>query len=476
MSSAKRHTKIEGGSSQRYAKSEVSPIKRRVRMAVALLAWIIIWQLIALAVHNELVFASPWQTLSAFFAMAQTWPFWRSALTTVFTISSGFLIACVLGIICGVIASHEERFRIFIQPFSEACKSIPVACIIVVLMLWFGSGGVVIAVVFLISFPAYYEAMLKAQTSQNSMSKNVLARMGVPKKNIWLAFIWPRSLHFIESTSRSAVGTAWKAGISAQVIGLLGGTLGDEVYNAKLLLETGRLFALTIVIVFLAWVCEQLFLLLLHYSQEACIKLSLKRTPPSPQKPEALAVQDVSFAYEGKPLIRDFSLTIEPAHSVLLQGATGSGKTTLLSIILGSLMPSTGTVSAPRYISYSPQVLSLPHTLSVEQIMRLVVPETSFTTACKLIKKHIGSEGLARSCVRLSGGQARMVQLILALFAPTQAMLLDEPFQGMDESMKKAAHALLLKYAHKRPVLITAHEAVVAREVGASVVALPCLT
>lgn len=57
-----------------------------------------------------------------------------------------------------------------------------------------------------------------------------------------------------------ALGLCWKAGVAAEVIGIPDGSIGENLYNAKVYLNTPDLFAWTVVIVLISLVFEKLFL------------------------------------------------------------------------------------------------------------------------------------------------------------------------------------------------------------------------
>ena len=58
--------------------------------------------------------------------------------------------------------------------------------------------------------------------------------------------------------------------------------------------------------------------------------------------PPAVALDDVSFAYESIPVLEHASVTIRQGESISIVGPNGGGKTTLLRLILGLLQPDEG--------------------------------------------------------------------------------------------------------------------------------------
>ena len=63
----------------------------------------------------------------------------------------------------------------------------------------------------------------------------------------------------------AALGMSWKAGVAAEVIGVVSGSLGERLYDAKIYLMTADLLAWTVVIVALSAGFEKLVLWLLRH-------------------------------------------------------------------------------------------------------------------------------------------------------------------------------------------------------------------
>jgi ABC-type nitrate/sulfonate/bicarbonate transport system ATPase subunit len=73
---------------------------------------------------------------------------------------------------------------------------------------------------------------------------------------------------------------AWKAGVAAELIGLPLGSVGERIYQSKILLSSADLFAWTLVVAVAALVCEKLFLRMLRASENAAWHLALPRRKP----------------------------------------------------------------------------------------------------------------------------------------------------------------------------------------------------
>ena len=66
------------------------------------------------------------------------------------------------------------------------------------------------------------------------------------------------------AAAATSMGLAWKSGVAAELFGLPDGSIGMELYRAKLYLDTPALFAWTLVIVLSSLICERLFSALLR--------------------------------------------------------------------------------------------------------------------------------------------------------------------------------------------------------------------
>lgn len=74
---------------------------------------------------------------------------------------------------------------------------------------------------------------------------------------------------YFQSACGSALGLSWKSGIAAEVIGMPDGSIGEQLQQAKIYLDTPDLFCWTLVIVLVSLAFEKAFLALLGWSQRA---------------------------------------------------------------------------------------------------------------------------------------------------------------------------------------------------------------
>ena len=190
-----------------------------------------------------------------------------------------------------------------------------------------------------------------------------------------------------------------------------------------------------------------------------------------------LTIEHLTKQFGEKTLFRDLCFTVEgPA---VLWAPSGWGKTTLLRILMGLDTPTAGRVRGVGRAAAVFQEDRLCPQLTALQNVTLVLPgsEKQYKKQIEADFQQLGMDAaaLALPAARLSGGQKRRTALLRALWAPSDTMLLDEPFTGMDPDTLAAAAALLRTRCGTEPVLLATHDREAIRLLGWPVIELEAL-
>ena len=190
-----------------------------------------------------------------------------------------------------------------------------------------------------------------------------------------------------------------------------------------------------------------------------------------------LTIEHLTKQFGEKTLFRDLCLTVDgPA---VLWAPSGWGKTTLLRILMGLDTPTAGRVQGVGRAAAVFQEDRLCPQLTALQNVTLVLPgsEKQYKKQIEADFQQLGMDAaaLALPAARLSGGQKRRTALLRALWAPSDTLLLDEPFTGMDPDTLAAAAALLRTRCRTKPVLLATHDREAIRLLGWPVIELEAL-
>lgn len=152
--------------------------------------------------------------------------------------------------------------------------------------------------------------------------------------------------------------------------------------------------------------------------------------------------KNFSFSYPDKEIYKNFNTVFQGGKINVVLGASGVGKTTLLNALTG-LSDFDGEIeNMPKNVSYIFQSDRLVKTISVEKnldfVLKNAIPDkTERKNAIYDMAKLLEiSDVLKRLPTEISGGQAQRVQMARAFLYPSEVMLLDEPFKGLDVSLK----------------------------------------
>lgn len=190
-----------------------------------------------------------------------------------------------------------------------------------------------------------------------------------------------------------------------------------------------------------------------------------------------LAMENCDLAYGYKTVVTGLNGSVEAGEALALIGPNGSGKTTFLQAIIGIVRVSGGELKMSKALSigYVPQQVDLDLTfpITARQVVAMGLSrETGFLGILNKSQKTAVEEALNnvgllyRADVRfgdLSGGQRQRILLARAIVARPTLILLDEPFNGLDEPNRRELLSIM-KSAKQDGIafVVSTHDLVIA--------------
>ncbi len=173
-----------------------------------------------------------------------------------------------------------------------------------------------------------------------------------------------------------------------------------------------------------------------------------------------IRVQNLCKTYGDHVVLHNLSFTAGVGVTRIL-GRSGAGKTTLLRILLGLDQPDSGSLFGTncRWAAVFQEDRLLGH-LDAEDNLRFALGSAYNAAAAKTLLGELGLADVgSKPICEYSGGMKRRLALARALLAPSDALILDEPFTGLDEENRSIALRCILHAARTKPVLLASHEA-----------------
>ena len=191
-----------------------------------------------------------------------------------------------------------------------------------------------------------------------------------------------------------------------------------------------------------------------------------------------IEVRNLQKRFGDTEVFSDLSFRLEDGGRYCLMGASGRGKTTLLRCILGLEKPDAGEIMKSD--------LNLSAVFQEDRLVEFLSPVDNVLLALSGRKSRAGRKELAVSaleeilpqdclnqpCRELSGGMRRRVAVCRAMLAESSAVLMDEPFSGLDGENHSRLLQWVLREQRGRILLLSSHDPKDADALGGNVITI----
>jgi ATP-binding cassette subfamily F protein uup len=202
---------------------------------------------------------------------------------------------------------------------------------------------------------------------------------------------------------------------------------------------------------------------------------------------KVVELTNISKAYNGRTLIRDFTYNLSPEDRIGIIGSNGAGKSTLMNIITGKVPPDAGTVDigSTIHIGYFDQhsdELALNENQRVIDYLKSIAElvktaDGSVITASQMLERFLFPPNQQYAPIhKLSGGEKRRLFLLKVLMSAPNLLILDEPTNDLDvqtlavlEEYLEDFNGCVLVVSHDRYFLDRAVDTIFALEPGGEV-------
>lgn len=439
-----------------FARQMTERMKAAAAGAVAAF-WLAAWMLVAALVAQPLILPGPGAVVAALLRLVCAVGTWAILAGSGVRILGGLALAAVCGGLLAGISVRSRAFARLAAPALSFVKATPVACVVVLLLIWLGSARVSIAAVFLMALPGVYFSLVEGLAQVDKPLEQMFRLHGVRGWRLFFAHTWREVLPFVLSCARAVIGMSWKAGVAAELIGMAAGTVGERIYQAKLLIETADLLAWTVLVVAASWACERVLMWLLRASGSVAWRVAV-RTHGRGARGRAGAVSDGAAAELAlavgdrapwAPALDGLVLNVPAGGRICVMGASGAGKSTLLSLAAGECAPCSMVFQDARLVESAS---------ALDNVLVCADACVDASSAAALLRLLVPGVDVHVRVAELSGGQRRRVEIARALLCPGGAVILDEPFTGLDTVARDACAEAVLDLLDGRMLLLATHD------------------
>lgn len=169
----------------------------------------------------------------------------------------------------------------------------------------------------------------------------------------------------------------------------------------------------------------------------------------------------VCKSYGDKNILNDFNYEFTSESITIISGKSGIGKTTLLNLLLGIEKPDSGIIQQESISRVSAvfQEDRLIENLSAKKNIEVVLDNKNWEEVIKQAFIELGLKGEeSTKALKLSGGMKRRIAIIRAILYPSDLIIMDEPFKGLDEKNRRLAIKFIKNNLNKRILIISSHD------------------
>lgn len=238
--------------------AEARHLGRAARVPLVAAFWLVVWSLAALAVGQRLLLPAPAEVGARLAELAVTADFWTTVAHSLVRVLAGFALGTAAGTLLAVAAARWRPVDALVSPLVGAVRAAPVVSFIILVLIWVDSSRLAVVVSALMVLPVTYAAVLEGVRQRDPALLEVAAVFEIPFLRRLPAVDVPAVLPFFAAACQVGIGLAWKSGIAAEVIALPSGSVGERLYDAKVLLESADVFVWTGVVVALSLLAERI--------------------------------------------------------------------------------------------------------------------------------------------------------------------------------------------------------------------------
>lgn len=234
-------------------------MKHKIHLTIYLL---LIWQLLAVAIHNDIIIPYPLVTLKRMFEMLLMPDFYQTLLMTLSHVIIVVLVSVIMAFGLAYVAYRFSIIEIYVSPVLSILQAVPNISFIILVLLWASSLQTVYVVLFLVVFPLLYNHFISGFENIGSDLEDVILLYHPPffdkMIHVYLPLIMPNFLSGIKSSLSLGV----KVAVMAEILAGLPYGVGRAINFARIQFDMIGVFSwtiwLVIMILFIDYLLDRL--------------------------------------------------------------------------------------------------------------------------------------------------------------------------------------------------------------------------
>lgn len=237
-------------------KGSKSNRKDNLEVALSCVAFLIIWEVVALIIKNDIYLPTIGQTLNALKEIIIEKRFYLDILLTVTRTSISFIVAFIVALMLGLSAYSFRIIKNFLKPINALVQSIPNMVLIVLALIWFNKDNTPYIVGFAVVFPILYDTILGAMSGIDKATIEMAKIYNISTIDKILKIYIPSIKFRLVPIMISTFSLAFKVVIAGEVHGQPKYGIGTMIQIEKINFNTSGVFAWLSIILIISLILE----------------------------------------------------------------------------------------------------------------------------------------------------------------------------------------------------------------------------
>ena len=225
--------------------------RKRIWVAASAIIAVLAWSLAARLVGREVILPAPETALSYLAGMLLEGETWTAVGWTMGRLALSFSMNIAAALVLGTAAGFAERLEYVLTPVLTVMKSVPTMGVILLSLIWFGSGAAVLFVCTLIVFPVLYGAVLTGIKHLDRKLIEMHRVFRIPWTKALRRFVLPSLTPHLIAGVMSGLGLSMKVIIAAEVLAQPKAGIGTMFQIERARLNTAGVFAWSLLVILL---------------------------------------------------------------------------------------------------------------------------------------------------------------------------------------------------------------------------------
>lgn len=218
-----------------------------------------IWYIAAEQIDAPLILPTPGETGTALIRNIVDPVFWQHIGATSLRSISAFAVTVLVGTLTGVACGINRTVKALLDFPLAVVRATPVVSFILLALFWFGTSLVPVFVSVLMGLPVMVSSVEAGIAHVDQKLLDCAVVYGFSRSQVVFRVYVPSCIPYFLSGAVSAFGMSWKVVAAGEVLSLPARASGTLLYTAKVHIETADVFAITLVLIGLCFIVENIF-------------------------------------------------------------------------------------------------------------------------------------------------------------------------------------------------------------------------